>query len=82
MLDFHLSECLEPGIEDFKEGLIQIDFVEQTKLWVMVLNWDACIENAKLCLCVVIIFCFSVQHFFSFFFQTQSMSLEAEGPAC
>lgn len=36
VLDLTLSECLSAGLEDFKEELIHIDFVRQTKLWVMI----------------------------------------------
>lgn len=55
-----------PGLEDLKEELIHTDFVGQTKLWVMVLEGDVCIEEAKLCLRVVAVLCFTVQHLFSF----------------
>lgn len=66
VLDFPLSECLSSGLEDFKEQLIHIDCVGQTKLWVMILKWGVCMVKAKICLCELEIFCFSIQHLFCF----------------
>lgn len=36
-----MSEHLSSGLEDFEEELIHIDYVGQTKLWVMILKWDS-----------------------------------------
>lgn len=64
--NFPLSEYLGSGLEDFEEELIHMDFVGQTKLWVMILKGDVCREKAESCLRELGIFCFSVQHLLPF----------------